>query len=168
MKHYMADKAYVFDNARLMSEWDWEENDRCELDPKKLTLGSGKKANWVCTKGHKWVASIVNRTGKGLGCPYCSNKRILPGYNDLQSQRPDLMADWDYEANTLDPSAVAVKSSKTAAWICPKGHKYNKAIYKRAAGEGCPSCAKALRTSFPEQCFFLLHQKGIPGCHKQL
>ena len=58
MKHYMADKAYVFDNARLMSEWDWEENDRCELDPKKLTLGSGKKANWVCTKGHKWVASM--------------------------------------------------------------------------------------------------------------
>lgn len=162
MKHYMADKAYVFDNARLMSEWDWEENDRCELDPKKLTLGSGKKANWVCTKGHKWVASIVNRTGKGLGCPYCSNKRILPGYNDLQSQRPDLMADWDYEANTLDPSAVAVKSSKTAAWICPKGHKYNKAIYKRAAGEGCPSCAKALRTSFPEQCFFFYIKKVYP------
>lgn len=162
MKHYMADKAYVFDNARLMSEWDWEENDRCELDPIKLTLGSGKKANWVCTKGHKWVASIVNRTGKGLGCPYCSNKRILPGYNDLQSQRPDLMADWDYEANTLDPSAVAVKSSKTAAWICPKGHKYNKAIYKRAAGEGCPSCAKALRTSFPEQCFFFYIKKVYP------
>lgn len=162
MKHYMADKAYVFDNARLMSEWDWEENDRCELDPKKLTLGSGEKANWVCTKGHKWVASIVDRTGKGLGCPYCSNKRILPGYNDLQSQRPDLMADWDYEANTLDPSAVAVKSSKTAAWICPKGHKYNKAIYKRAAGEGCPSCAKALRTSFPEQCFFFYIKKVYP------
>ena len=162
MKHYMADKAYVFDNARLMSEWDWEENDRCELDPKKLTLGSGKKANWVCTKGHKWVASIVDRTGKGLGCPYCSNKRILPGYNDLQSQRPDLIADWDYEANTLDPSAVAVKSSKTAAWICPKGHKYNKAIYKRAAGEGCPSCAKALRTSFPEQCFFFYIKKVYP------
>ena len=162
MKHYMADKAYVFDNARLMSEWDWEENDRCELDPKKLTLGSGEKANWVCTKGHKWVASIVDRTGKGLGCPYCSNKRILPGYNDLQSQRPDLMADWDYEANTLDPSAVAVKSSKTAAWICPKGHKYNKAIYKRAAGEGRPSCAKALRTSFPEQCFFFYIKKVYP------
>lgn len=162
MKHYMADKAYVFDNARLMSEWDWEKNDRCELNPKKLTLGSGEKANWVCTKGHKWVASIVDRTGKGLGCPYCSNKRILPGYNDLQSQRPDLMADWDYEANTLDPSAVAVKSSKTAAWICPKGHKYNKAIYKRAAGEGCPSCAKALRTSFPEQCFFFYIKKVYP------
>ena len=162
MKHYMADKAYVFDNARLMSEWDWEENDRCELDPKKLTLGSGEKANWVCTKGHKWVASIVDKTGKGLGCPYCSNKRILPGYNDLQSQRPDLMADWDYEANTIDPSAVAVKSSKTAAWICPKGHKYNKAIYKRAAGEGCPSCAKALRTSFSEQCFFFYIKKVYP------
>ena len=66
MKHYMADKAYVFDNARLMAEWDWEENEKSGLDPTKLTLGSGKKVNWVCSKGHKWVASIVNRTGKVL------------------------------------------------------------------------------------------------------
>ena len=159
MKHYVNNKAFIIDNAHLMAEWDWEENEKCNLDPQKISLGSGKKAHWVCSKKHKWVASIVDRTGKGLGCPYCSNKRILPGYNDLQSQRPDLMADWDYEANTIDPSTVAVKSNKTASWVCPKGHKYSKAIYKRAAGEGCPACAKALRTSFPEQCFFYYIKK---------
>lgn len=162
MKHYMAEKAFVCDNARLMAEWDWEENEKSGLDPTKLPLGSGKKVNWVCSRGHKWPTSIYHRVVRGTNCPYCSNKRILPGYNDLQSQRPDLMADWDYEANTIDPSTVAVKSNKTAAWVCPKGHKYSKAIYKRASGEGCPTCAKALRTSFPEQCFFFYVKKVYP------
>ena len=148
MKHYVNNKAFIIDNARLMAEWDWEENEKCNLDPQNLTLGSGKKVHWVCSKGHKWTTSIGHRVGRGTNCPYCSNKKVLPGYNDLQSQCPDLMAEWDYEDNTIDPSTVAVKSNKTAAWICPKGHKYPKAIYKRVIGEGCPVCAAALRTSF--------------------
>lgn len=49
MKHYMAEKAFVCDNARLMAEWDWEENEKSGLDPTKLPLGSGKKVNWVCS-----------------------------------------------------------------------------------------------------------------------
>lgn len=141
----MAEKAFVFDNARLMAEWDWEENEKIGLDPTKLTLGSGKKAYWVCTKGHKWVASIVNRTGKGLDCPYCSNKRILPGYNDLQSQRPDLMADWDYEKNNLTgifPNRVTERSGKKVWWICKKGHSYQASPYYRTyKGGGCPYCS---------------------------
>ena len=149
-KKYMANKAYIIDDARLMAEWDWEENENCNLDPQQLTLGSGKRVNWVCSKGHKWSTSVYHRAVRGTNCPYCSNKRVLPGYNDLQSQRPDIMADWDFETNTIDPSTVAVKSNKVAAWVCPKGHQYTKAIYRRASGEGCPICAKALRTSFPE------------------
>ena len=162
MKHYVNDKSFIIDNARLMAEWDWEENEKCNLDPRKLSLGSGKKVHWVCSKGHKWATSICHRVGRGTNCPYCSNKKILPGYNDLQSQRPDLMTEWDFEKNTIAPSTVAVKSNKTAAWVCPKGHKYSKAIYKRASGEGCPTCAKALRTSFPEQCFFFYVKKVYP------
>ena len=72
------------------------------------------------------------------------------------------MADWDFEKNTIDPSAVAVMSNKEAFWICPKGHQYSKAIYKRASGENCPACAHALRTSFPEQCFFYYIKKIYP------
>ena len=162
MKHYVNNKAFIIDNARLMAEWDWEENEKCNLDPQNLTLGSGKKVHWVCSKGHKWTTSIGHRVGRGTNCPYCSNKKVLPGYNDLQSQCPDLMAEWDYEDNTIDPSTVAVKSNKTAAWICPKGHKYPKAIYKRVIGEGCPVCAAALRTSFPEQCYYYYIKKIYP------
>ena len=161
-KKYVVSHNYIFDNAHLMSEWDWEENERCNLDPHKLTLGSGKKAKWICSKKHKWIASIYDRVGKGTNCPYCSNKRILPGYNDLQSLRPDLMADWDYETNIIDPSSIAVKSNQVVNWICKKGHHYSKAVYKRTAGEGCPACAHALRTSFPEQCFFFYVKAVFP------
>ena len=128
MKHYMAEKAFVCDNARLMAEWDWEENEKSGLDPTKLPLGSGKKAYWVCSKGHKWATSISHRVGRGTNCPYCSNKKVLPGYNDLRSQRPDLMTEWDFENNTIDPSTVGVKSNKTVSWVCPKGHNYSKTI----------------------------------------
>ena len=160
MKRYTE---HVISNARLMTEWNWEENNKRGLDPNKLTLGSGKKVNWICSKGHNWDTTISHRTGRGTNCPYCSNKKAWPGYNDLKSQRPDLIAEWDYETNTIDPSDVVVGSNKSANWICPKGHKYSKMISKRAvSGEGCKICARALRTSFPEQCFFYYTKKVFP------
>lgn len=145
-----------------MSEWDWKENNKRGLDPRKLTLGSGKKAYWICPKGHEWDTAICHRTERGSSCPYCSNKRVLVGYNDLQSQRPDLMKEWDFDANYIDPSAVVVGSNKKVAWVCPKGHKYTKMIYLRASGSGCPICAKGRGTSFPEQCFFYYTKKIFP------
>ena len=51
-------KQYVSDNARLMAEWDWENN--INLDPTQLTVGSGKKAWWKCSKGHQWEATIAS------------------------------------------------------------------------------------------------------------
>ncbi len=156
------EKRYVSDNAQLMTEWDWDENIKQNLNPEKLTFGSAKKANWVCSNGHKWVASIYHRASRGSKCPYCSNKRIIPGYNDLQSQRPDLMSEWNFEENTIDPSTIAVKSNKVAHWICPKGHKYKKTVYARIMGGDCPVCARARSTSFPEQCFFYYVKKVYP------
>ena len=160
MKRYTE---HIISNVRLMAEWNWEENDKRGLDPHKLTLGSGKKASWICSKNHIWDTAICHRTGRESNCPYCSNKKAWPGYNDLKSQRPDLMAEWDYETNTIDPSDVVVGSHKIANWICPKGHKYPKMIYLRTEeGQGCKRCSRALRTSFPEQCFFFYTKKIYP------
>lgn len=154
---------YIISDARLMSEWNWEENDKRGLDPNKLTLGSGKKANWICSKGHDWDADIYHRVGRGSNCPYCANQKVWPGYNDLKSQCPELMAEWDFETNAFNPAEVVVGSNKLANWICPKGHKYSKSIYRRAVGgEGCKICSHARRTSFPEQCFFFYTRKVYP------
>jgi len=37
------EREYIINNAYLMKEWDWEENKKRNLDPAKLTTGSGKK-----------------------------------------------------------------------------------------------------------------------------
>lgn len=160
MKRYTE---HIISNARLMAEWNWEENEKRGLDPNKLTLGSGKKVSWICAKNHIWDRDIAHRVARNSNCPYCSNKRVWRGFNDLESQRPDLMEEWDFENNTINPSEVLVGSNKSVNWICPRGHKYSKEIFKRAkAGEGCKICSRALRTSFPEQCFFFYTQKVYP------
>ncbi len=72
------EKKYVRDNAQLMAEWNWEKNTELDFDPKTLTLGSGQKVWWKCSKGHEWQAIIANRH-KGSGCPKCYKERKSKG-----------------------------------------------------------------------------------------
>lgn len=88
----------------------------------------------------QWPAKIESRV-RGTGCPFCTNHKILPGFNDLASKRPDLMEEWDWQKNTLDPSRIAPSSGKTAFWICSKGHEWPAEISSRNKGHGCPFCA---------------------------
>ena len=40
------------------------------------------------------------------------------GINDLPSQRPDLMNQWDYEKNeNIEPESIAVRSNKKVWWF---------------------------------------------------
>ena len=145
-------KNYLINNERLMKEWNWDKN--INIDPSSLTSGSPKKVWWVCAKGHEWEASINNRN-KNRGCPYCSNKKILIGYNDLKSQYPELMKEWNYSKNTINPEDVSYGSDYKVWWICPKGHEWQTNIYFRTHNKyGCPICAKETQTSFPEQTIY--------------
>lgn len=80
-------KEHIKDDAHLMSEWNWEENTKRKLDPTKLTIGSGKKASWICSKGHVWDTSIYHRSRRGLNCPYCANKKYCP---DIMIYNPSI------------------------------------------------------------------------------
>ena len=85
----------------LFSEWHPDKNGDLELE--MLSRGSEKKVWWVCERNHAWQASIANRV-KGSGCPYCANRRVLPGYNDLWTTNPELAMEWHSEKNEdLDP-----------------------------------------------------------------
>jgi hypothetical protein len=65
----------------LIDEWDYSKN--TDLDPRKVPPKSNKKAYWLCSKyKHSWDAPIFTRT-KGVGCPYCANRKVLAGFNDL-------------------------------------------------------------------------------------
>ena len=120
----------------LMQQWDSEKNG---LEPTKMTVGSGLIVWWVCDKGHSWKAEIKGRR-KGTGCPYCAGKKVLAGFNDLQSCKPDLSKEWDYGKNDLLPSQVTCGSSKSLWWICAKGHSWQAIVSSRVKGHGCPIC----------------------------
>ena len=135
-------KAVVVDDIKLIKEWNWEKNDSLHLDPKLLTLGSNKKVWWVCKSKHEWKDSIVHRTN-GRNCPYCSNHRLLQGFNDLATIRPDLVNEWNYVKNeNLTPSEVFPSSNKKRWWICKNGHEWEDTPNHRVnRNNGCPYCS---------------------------
>ena len=52
----------------ISSEWDYDKND---LNPSDFLPNSAKKAHWICNKGHRWEATISNRTRQNNKCPIC-------------------------------------------------------------------------------------------------
>jgi hypothetical protein len=130
-------------NPVLASEWHPTKNG--DLLPTMVSLHSGKKIWWECSLGHEWQATVANRV-KGRGCPYCSNKQILQGYNDLATTNPEIASEWHPTKNeTLLPTMVSSGSHKKVWWKCKSGHEWETAIYNRIAGSGCPICAKEKR-----------------------
>ncbi|MBE6565331.1 MAG: hypothetical protein E7655_08675 [Ruminococcaceae bacterium] len=160
----MSEKHYISENAQLMAEWNWERN--TDFNPSQLTLGSGQKVWWKCSKEHEWQAAIVNRN-KGNGCPYCSGRKVLTGYNDLQTVNSVLAKEWNHEKNNgLTPADVTANSNKKAWWKCSKGHEWQAKIANRNKGVGCPICNSERNTSFPEYAIaYYLKKYGLDVIH---
>ena len=141
-------------NLSAFEEWDFDKNGN--LSPSDVAFGSSKKVWWRCKKGHEWKATIYSRVSNGTGCPYCSGNKVLPGYNDLQSQYPAIAKDWDNNKNAISPCDVTSGSHKKFWWTCSKGHSYYTSVYSRTRKSvGCPYCT-ANNTSYPEQFIYWL------------
>ena len=107
---------------------------------------SNKSVWWRCIKGHEWKTSISQRVN-GTGCPYCANKKVLSGYNDLVTTNPKLAEEWCYGRNgDLTPQMVSAGSHKRVWWKCENGHVWQSLIYSRAVGTGCPYCFSLKRS----------------------
>ena len=107
-----------------------------DWDPTTCTAMSNIKREWICELGHIWSAPPAARV-IGRGCTYCSNQRVLPGFNDLATVNPELAA----EAHGWDPTTLASKSNRKVGWICSSGHVWKSTVANRTQGKGCPSCA---------------------------
>ena len=80
------------DIAYLLEQLDIEENQK--LDVNKVSYASHKRIWWQCSIGHKWQSAISDRLLKQAGCPYCANKKVLKGYNDLATLYEDVAREW--------------------------------------------------------------------------
>ncbi len=142
-------------NPELKSFWNYEKN---EVLPSEIGKGSAKKYWWKCEKNHEWDEE-VRVVASGCRCPYCSNHRLLTGFNDTKTTHPELMDEWNYEKNTIKPEEVINSSSIKVWWKCEKNHEWEARISKRACGRGCPYCFSANQTSFSEQAIYFYLNK---------
>ena len=169
------EKQYVSDNAQLMAEWHWGKNQG--INPHATSTGSGKKVWWIGNCGHEWEAIVGNRS-KGSGCPICSGKQVLRGYNDLKTVNPPLSAEWHPSMNQgLLPSDVVLNSHKKVWWLCPAcGYGWEASVKSRANGHGCPRCAgrevvpgvNDLQTQNPQLATEWHYEKNYPLLPNQL
>jgi len=131
--------------------WDYEKNDN--LKPEDVVFGSSKIVWWKCNNEHHFKRKIYDMTSNKNKCPICMGKKVLKGYNDFETLRPEMAKEWDYENNNgRIPSEFTCGSGFRAHWKCAKGHKWITSISSRTSDNTqCPECSSELRTSFPEQ-----------------
>lgn len=150
-------------NPELAAEWHPTKNGN--LLPAQVKVKSNKKVWWKCAEGHEWEATVCSRTN-GNGCPYCSNKKVLVGYNDLATTRPDIASEWHPVKNEdLLPTQFTYGSEKKVWWLCSKcGNEWETTINNRTNryfSTGCPKCSGEHATSFPEQALFYYAQRFV-------
>lgn len=125
------------------SELDPEKNGL--LTPDSIVTGTRKRLWWRCEKRHVWSVTGASRLSNNSGCPYCGNKRVWPGFNDMATTQPDLAEQFDLELNgTLTTGDVVAGTSRRLWWVCDNGHRWRTSGYNRAThGSGCPTCHEA-------------------------
>lgn len=137
----------------LLDEWDAEQN--APLIPEQVLSQSHQKVWWQCENGHPWQATVLSRT-HGNGCPYCANKAVAVGENDLASFKPELAAEWHPTKNgdlaaqwrptlngALTPDQVTKGSCKKVWWQYEFGHMWQAVVFSRTGQKrsGCPVCS---------------------------
>lgn len=126
----------------LAKEFDLEKN--FPLTPQTINSGTRKVLWWLCPKGHSYDVDGMHRVTQGAGCPYCSNKRILAGFNDMATLAPQLLSHFHYEKNhPRTPENLAYRTNYKLWWICELGHEYQAKPGNRLqeGGLGCPVCS---------------------------
>lgn len=139
----------------LLEEWDYSKN---VIDPFNLTIKKSTKIWWKCQQKHSWEAVFSSRI-RGKGCPYCSNQKILTGFNDLETRYPDVAKLWHpAKNNNRKPSEVLAGGNKSFWWLGKCGHAWESSVWKAIKGKGCSYCSgrailqgfNDLETLYPE------------------
>jgi len=117
-------------------------------DPKQVIAGGKIKRKWKCSKEHVFENSVYARISeRKSSCPYCSNQKVLKGFNDLATTHPRIAS----QLVNADPTKIIAGSRKIYEWNCPKGHTYKSAVGFRTSTleTGCNICAgKVVLTGF--------------------
>lgn len=124
--------------GKIEKVWSYKKNGEI---PDNLSPAGGNPFYVKCDKGHEWRTKM-NEVLRGRGCPYCSNKKVLIGYNDLSTTHPDIAARVSPES-TYGPEEITAGSKKVLLWDCSEGHTFEASPYRLTGKDkrDCPVCA---------------------------
>ena len=126
----------------IAAEWHPTKND---IVPNSFIMNGKIKYWWICDLGHSYQMTCKARSERKFNCSICAGKSILEGFNDLASQRPELVKDWMYNKNTLDPTKISIHRNEKVWWKCHIcSHEWKALIGNRSRGIGCPQCSGAI------------------------
>lgn len=149
----LGEKSLAVVCPELCKEWHPTKNG--DLTPDMVSYGSGKKVWWYLSyydeKKNKtfeleWEARITGRV-KGRNCPYLTGNKVLKGFNDFETEHPELAKEWHPTKNKIRPDEVSSGSDKKVWWLMPyydektgKTFKFEwqATINNRVKESGCP------------------------------
>ena len=137
----------------LAKQWCYCKND--DLTPYEIGVNSNKKIFWICDKHSEHIYDAVVYSRKdGNGCPYCSNHRLLRGFNDVATTRNDLLIFFDNKNDGY--KYMANNRTDLIDLKCPDCGKPKKMFLNDLTQKGfsCPFCSYG--NSFPEKVLALL------------
>lgn len=111
-----------------------------DIKADEIMPNSGKSPLWLCKFGHSWRDTPAHRSA-GRNCPYCSNHRVLPGFNDLATTNPGLAAQIHPDSKIKADEITEKNSHKKLLWLCKRGHSWLTTPSHRLEGDGCPYCS---------------------------
>ena len=134
---------------KLAGEWHPSKN--FPRTPQDTYAGSEIRIFWVCSKNpnHEWDSILYSRV-RGTGCPFCSNKRVLRGDNDLATTHPEIAKLWHPTKNVgISPNEMNSGSQKLIWWQCieVKDHVWRAPPVRQKLGGRCPDCSPLVAQS---------------------
>jgi DNA-directed RNA polymerase subunit RPC12/RpoP len=127
---------------QIASEWHPIKNG--ELTPHDVTCGRAVSVWWLGECGHEWKATILKRAGRGDKCPFCSNKRILIGFNDMWTTNPELASQL---ADLEDGYKYTQNSNVKVKWKCRECSTITTDLLINSInreGVSCPACSDGI------------------------
>ena len=118
---------------------DWHPYKNGEFTPDMFTKYSNYKVWWKC---HICGKEIETEIKNYSGCATCK-KQIILNERNLSITHPQLLSEWNYTKNNIQPIDVLASSPKKVWWKCGKcGHGWQAKISNRAVlNRGCPCCS---------------------------
>jgi len=116
--------------------------DKTEKDIYSCSLSNRKYFLFKCQNCNgEWSAQIRNIISTSRICPFCNNRKVLKGFNDLHTKNPELAKEYSI-SNSININEILYVSNLIVNWTCSKcNYEWKTTVRSRTiAKTGCRKC----------------------------